>query len=436
MGPWIFGTCSSNTPIIANRRCVYTQVWGALFPKNEGVPEENYDFIAVWTLYFVYQPYWVCRSKVYLVHKAHIPPAVELKIAYMAKFGVPSFPQTSASLWQIMILWQFGPCSVCSSHIGSVGSRDIWYTQLIYPLLWNEKSRTWPTLGCFVPTIEGVPVKDYDFMAALTPNCLYHPYWIHGSKGYLVHIAHIPALLWNKNRVHCLFWDAVIPTNEGIPAADYDFVAACTLYCMYKPYWVCGSKANWYTQLLYPCCRMKNRVYGQVWGALVATIEGIPVADYDFMVVWTAYCMYQPYWVGGSKGYLVHIAHIPAFLWNQNRVYGLVSDAVVPTNKVVPVADDDFMAVWALYWMYQPYWVCGSKGYLVRTTHIPTAIEWKIAYMAKFGVPSFPQSRASMWQIMILWQFVRHQTVCTSHIRSKGPRAIWYIKLIYPLLWN
>ena len=66
---------------------------GALFPTNEGVPVENYDFIAVWTLYCVYQPYWVCRSKVYLVHKAHIPPAVELKIAYMAKFGVPSFPQ-------------------------------------------------------------------------------------------------------------------------------------------------------------------------------------------------------------------------------------------------------------------------------------------------------------------------------------------------------
>ena len=149
----------------------------------------DYDFMAVWTMYCMCQPYWVCGFKGYLVHTTHIPPAVEWKIAYMAKFG------------------------------------DL------------------------VPTIEGVPVADYDFMAALTPNCMYHPYWIHWSKGYLVHIAHIPALLWNKNRVHCLFWDAVIPTNEGIPAADYDFVAACTLYRMYKPYWVCGSKANWCTQL-------------------------------------------------------------------------------------------------------------------------------------------------------------------------------------------
>ena len=63
------------------------------------------------------------------------------------------------------------------------------------------------------------------------------------------------------------------------------------------------------------------------------------MADYDFMAVLTVYCMHQPYWVGGSKSYLVHITHIPALLWNQNRVYGLISDAVVPTNKVVPVAD-------------------------------------------------------------------------------------------------
>ena len=40
--------------------------------------------------------------------------------------------------------------------------------------------------------------------------------------------------------------------------------------------------------------------------------------------------------------------------------------------------------------------------------------------------PSFPQSRASLWQIVILWHFGT-QTVCTSHIGSVGPRAIWYI---------
>ena len=187
-----------------------------------------------------------------------------------------------------------------------------------------------------------------------------------------------------------------------------------------------GSRDIWYTQLIYPCCGMKNRVYGQIWGALVPTIEGVPVADYGFMAVLTPTYMYHPYWVHWSKCYLVHIAHIPALLWNQNRVYGLVWDAVVLTNKVVPVAGYDFMAVWNLYCMYQPYWVCGSNGYLLHAAHIPSAMELKITYLAKFRVPSFPQLWASLWQITILWQFGR-QTVCTSHIGSVGPRAIWYI---------
>ena len=132
--------------------------------------------------------------------------------------------------------------------------------------------------------------------------------------------------------------------------------------------------------------------------------------------------MYQPYWVRGSKGYLVHIAQIPAFMWNQKRIYGLVWDAVVPTNEGAPVADYDLMAAWTLYCMYQPYWVCGSKGYLVHKAHVSPAEELEETYMAKFGGPSLPQSWASLWLIAILWQF-GPQTVCTSHIRSVGPRV-------------
>ena len=153
------------------------------------------------------------------------------------------------------------------------------------------------------------------------------------------------------------------------------------------------------------------------------------------MAVWTPNCMYQPYWVRGSKGYLIHITHIPDLLWNQNRAYGLVWDAVVPTNEGDPVAGYYCMAVWILYCTYQPYWVCGSKGYLVHKAHMPPVVEWKTTYMAKFLVPLFPHSRASLWQIMISWQF-GPCTACTSHIGSVGPRAIWYIKLINPLLWN
>ena len=126
-----------------------------------------------------------------------------------------------------------------------------------------------------------------------------------------------------------------------------------------------------------PCCGMKNRVYGQIWGSLVPTIEGVPVEDYDFMAVCTPICMYEPYLVRGSKGYLLHIIHIPDLLWNQNRVYGLVWDAFVPTNEGVPMADCNFMVVWSLHCMYQQYWVFGSKGYLVHKAHIPPAVELK-----------------------------------------------------------
>ena len=184
-----------------------------------------------------------------------------------------------------------------------------------------------------------------------------------------------------------------------------------------------------------PCCGMKNRVYCQVWISLVPTIEGVLLADYAFMAVWTPKCMYQPYWFCASKGYLVHIAHIPALLSNQNRVYGLVWDAVVPTNEGLPVADYDFMAVQTLYCMYRLYWICGSKGHLIHKANIPPAVELKVAYMAKCGQPSFPQTRASLWQIMILWQF-EPCTVFTRHIGSVDPRVMWYIKLIYPLLLN
>ena len=125
------------------------------------------------------------------------------------------------------------------------------------------------------------------------------------------------------------------------------------------------------------------------------------MADYDFMAVWTSNCMYQPYWVCGSKGYLVHIAHIPALMWNQKRVHGLFWDAVIPTNEGVPVADSEFIEAWTLYCLYQPYWVCGCEGYLVHKTHIPIV---------------------SPWQIIISWQF-GPQTVCTSHIRYVGRRV-------------
>ena len=283
-------------------------------------------------------PCTVCASHIgsagprsnWYIHKAHIRPAVELKIAYMSKFGRPC-----GRLWFHV---SFDPKLYVPSILvpwvqrlfGTYGS----YTSLTV----DTKSRILPILGCCHSHKRGRPCGKLWFRGSLHP------------------VLHVQAILglW----VHGLF-----------------------------------GTHNSYT----PCCRMKNRAYGNVWGDLVGTIEGVPVADYDFMAIWTVYCTYQPYWVRGSKGYSVHIAHIPALMWNQNRVYGLVSDAVVPTNKVVPLADYDFVAVWTLYCMYKPYWFCGSESYLVHRAHIPPAMEFKVAYMAKFGVPSVQQTRTSLW---------------------------------------
>ena len=123
------------------------KVLGALVPRNEGVPLADYDFTAVWTLHCMYQPFWIPRSKGYLVHTGYTPSVVEWIVAYMTNFGVPWFPETKASLWQIMILWQSRLCTVCTSNIGSLGQRAIWDTQDTYPLAWNELWRIWPSFG-------------------------------------------------------------------------------------------------------------------------------------------------------------------------------------------------------------------------------------------------------------------------------------------------
>ena len=275
--------------------------------------------MAVWTLYCMYQPYWICVFKGYLVHTTHIPPAVEWKIAYMTNFGVPCSHNRGRPCGRLWFHGNFDPKLYVPSILGPWVQRLLGTYSSYTRLTVESKSRILPILGCFHSHKRGHPCGRLWFRGSLHP------------------VLYVQAILG-------LWVQRLFGTH------------------------------NSYT----PCCRMKNRAYGKVWGALVATIEGVPVADDDFMAVWTVYCMYQPYRVRGSKGYLVHIAHIPALMWNQNRAYGLVSDAVVPTNKVVPLANYDFMAVWALYSMYQPYWVCGSKGYLVHTTHIPPAVEWKI----------------------------------------------------------
>ena len=102
-------------------------------------------------------------------------------------------------------------------------------------------------------------------------------------------------------------------------------------------------------------------------------------------------------WLNGLFG--THRLHT---LWcgMNSGVYGQVWGALVPRNEAVPLADYDFMAVQTLHCMYQQYWLPGSKG----TGYIPSVVEWIVAHMAMFRVPWFLETMASLWQIMILWQ--------------------------------
>ena len=171
---------------------VYGLVWDAVVPTNESFPVADYDFMPVQTLYCMYRPYWICGCKGYLIHKAHIPPVVELKIAYMAKFGMLSFPQTRVSLWQIMILLQFGSWTVCTSHIGSVKGRFGIHSS--YTPCCGMKNRVYmakfgvPSIPQSRPSLWQIMF----FMSFWTPNCMYQTNWVRGSKGYVVHKAHIP----------------------------------------------------------------------------------------------------------------------------------------------------------------------------------------------------------------------------------------------------
>ena len=151
-----------------------------------------------------------------------------------------------------MILWQPGSCTVCTSHIGSLGQRAIWYTQLIYPLLWNEKSRIWQSLRCPRSHNQGCPCARFQIYGSLDPKL------------------YVPAILG--------------PWVQGL-------FGACSSYTLHTE-------------------ESKSRLWPSL-GFIHSHKQGVPVADYDFMAVWTLYCAYQPYGVCRSKVYLVHKFHIP-----------------------------------------------------------------------------------------------------------------------------
>ena len=158
--------------------------------------------------------------KGYLVHKAHISPALELKEAYMAKFGV----------WQIMILWQFGPQTVCTSHIRSVGPRVFSSYSSYTRLTVESKSGIWSSLGCCRSHKRGRPYGRLRFRGSLD-HVLYLPailgLWVQGLLG--TYNPNTPILV-NEKCIYGQVSGIPIPINWRVFEGDVHFVVGRGLY--------------------------------------------------------------------------------------------------------------------------------------------------------------------------------------------------------------
>ena len=231
-------------PSVVEWILAYMTLFGVpLVPRNEGVPLADCDFIAFRTLQPMYQQYRLPGSKGYLVHACYIPSVVEWILAFMAKFGVPWFPETKASLWQNLTWWQSGPCTLCTSNIVTLGQRATWYTHVTYPLLWNEFWRIWPILGCLGSQKRRRPYGRLWFMAVWTLHPMYQQYRLPGSKGYLVYTCCIPSVVEWILAYMAKIGLVLVARNEGVPLADYDYMAVWTLHPMYQQYRLPGSKS-------------------------------------------------------------------------------------------------------------------------------------------------------------------------------------------------
>ena len=169
--------------------------------------------MAVWTLYCRYKPHWVCGFKGYLVHTTHVP------------------------------------------------------------LLWNEKSRLWPNLGCPGSHNRGRPCGRLWFHGSFNPNlyvpCILGP-WVQMLFG--MYSSYTRLTVESKSRI----WPSLgccCSHKQGRPRGRLWFHDSLEPV-LYVPtilglwvQWLFGTRSS-YTL----CYGMKNHVYGQVQGAVVAQI--------------------------------------------------------------------------------------------------------------------------------------------------------------------
>ena len=104
-------------------------------------------------------------------------------------------------------------------------------------------------------------------------------------------------------------------------------------------------------------------------------------------------------WVQGLFGTQSSFTPIMA---EQKCVCGHVWGDPVPTNCRVLKADGHFTVARTLYYPYHKLWVPGSKGYLVHIAHLHPLWQIRNAYVAMFGVTLSPQTAASLRRMVIL----------------------------------
>ena len=113
----------------------------------------------------MYQKNRLPGSKGYLVHTGYIPSVVEWIVAYMAKFGVPWFPETKASLWQIWFYGSLDPALYVPAK-SAPWVKGLFGAHRLHTHCCGMNSSVYGQVwGALVPRNEGVPVADYDVMA-------------------------------------------------------------------------------------------------------------------------------------------------------------------------------------------------------------------------------------------------------------------------------
>ena len=149
-----------------------------------------------------------------------------------------------------------------------------------------------------------------------------------------------------------------------------------------------------------PIMAEQKCVCGHIWGDPVPTNCRVLKADGHFTVARTLYYPYHKLWVPGSKGYLVHIAHLHP-LWQIRNAY-VAMFGVTLSPQTAASLSGHFTVARTLYYPYHKLWVPGSKGYLVHIAHLHPLWQIRNAYVAMFGVTLSPQTAASLRRMVIL----------------------------------